>query len=67
MKRNPKSKRLHDSDSGRFLPEDVADGLTPFGYNDESGPNYGAILLAVCLLLVIGAVGYAYYTGAAPF
>lgn len=36
-KRNPKSKRVHDSESGQFLSEDKIDSLTPFGYNDDEG------------------------------
>jgi hypothetical protein len=35
-KRNPKSKRLHDASSGKFISEDKIDSLTPFGYNKET-------------------------------
>jgi hypothetical protein len=36
-KRNPKSKRVHDPQSGKFQSEDETNGLTPFGYNDDDG------------------------------
>lgn len=35
-KRNPKSKRVHDSESGKFISEDKIDSLTPFGYNNDN-------------------------------
>lgn len=34
-KRNPRSKRVHDSNSGKFQSEDQVNSRTPFGYNDE--------------------------------
>lgn len=34
-KRNPKSKRVHDSTTGKFQSEDTVNSLTPFGYNDD--------------------------------
>lgn len=56
MKRNPKSKRIQDSDSGKFLPEDVAEGLVPFGYNDskdDSGANKWLLIGAAIVILGI--------------
>lgn len=34
-KRNPKSKRVHDSTTGKFQSEDTVNSLTPFGYPDD--------------------------------
>lgn len=68
MKRDPKSKRLHDSDSGRFLPEDVTDGLTPFGYNDDDSDSGSGLGVLVLILLIVTLIaGYAYATGLWPF
>lgn len=35
-KRNPKSKRVHDTD-GKFKSEDEVNSRTPFGYDDDEG------------------------------
>ncbi len=63
-KRNPISKRVHDSDSGKFLPEDSINSLTPFGYNDsDEGSGYGGLLL---LLAIVCLIGYAHTQGMLP-
>lgn len=63
-KRNPKSKRVHDSDSGRFQSEDTVNSLTPFGYNDSSeSSGYGGLLLLTAIVITIG---YAHTQGMLP-
>jgi hypothetical protein len=50
-KRNPKSKRVHDSDSGKFLSEETVNSRTPFGYNDDGGS--GSLLAGVIKLGIV--------------
>lgn len=52
-KRNPKSKRVHDSDSGKFISEDKINSLTPFGYNDG---NEQSLIGRVVKFLAWGAI-----------
>lgn len=50
QKRNPKSKRVQDADTGKFISEDEVNSLTPFGYNE------GASTWRKVLLYAVGAV-----------
>lgn len=55
-KRNPKSKRVHDSDSGQFVSESKIDSLTPFGYNDGDDNSWlsTAIKFLIFIAVLIG-------------
>lgn len=65
-KRNPKSKRVHDPDSGKFISEDKINSLTPFGYNDDDDDtSSGQLILLLAALLTAGFVTHT--LGLLPF
>ncbi len=64
MKLNTKLKRIQVSDSGKFLSEDVAGGLVPFGYNGSEDDSSAINWLLIGAMTVV--LGIAYTQGTLP-